>query len=393
MDSVKDWHANGNWTEGSDWFSWAVISFQLFTGIHPYKGKYKPVRRMPDRMQKNISVFNKDVRVPKTVPDFGVIPEAYRDWYHAVFDKGLRVPPPSGRHKVGVMPSARAISSSGGLAIKLYEAFATEVNWFKMINGSPIAETTEGLVYKKKVIPELKGSVVGETPRGVVVAASLMNGKVEIRRVDNLQLIKSDIEATNIMGHDNRIYVQYSSQISEIVFLEVGGEIVPTANLLSTVLPNATKFFPGVAIQDMLGSWYATLFPNQGESYEVQMRELVGYKVIDAKADGRVLVVVATKKGRYDQFVFKFDKRYMSYKCTVEKDVTYAGVNFIALDTGVCAMINDEEDLILFAASPKHDAMKKICSDSVSHDLKLCKKPGKVLGIHGRKVYEISSTK
>jgi DNA-binding helix-hairpin-helix protein with protein kinase domain len=36
MESIRDRHTK-NFNEGSDWFSFAILAFQMFIGIHPYK--------------------------------------------------------------------------------------------------------------------------------------------------------------------------------------------------------------------------------------------------------------------------------------------------------------------------------------------------------------------
>src|SRR5215467_8117210 len=100
MESVRDRHAR-TFTTGSDWFSFAVVSFQMFVGIHPFKGTYAALQQLSDkeqkldaRMQANISVLHQGVTVPGSTLPFTVIPPAYLDWYRAVFEEGKRMPPP-----------------------------------------------------------------------------------------------------------------------------------------------------------------------------------------------------------------------------------------------------------------------------------------------------------
>ena len=100
MESVRDRHAT-QFTIESDFFSFAVVSFQMFVGIHPFKGTYPPLQQLSDkankldvRMRKNISVLNKDVTVPASCLPFTVIPPVYLDWYRAVFEDGKRLAPP-----------------------------------------------------------------------------------------------------------------------------------------------------------------------------------------------------------------------------------------------------------------------------------------------------------
>ena len=84
----------GVFKESSDWFSWSIITFQLYAGLHPYKGKH-PTYDFEQRMDKNISVFNKDVKIPKMV-DLNIIPKNHLDYYKNVFiNKDRSIPPKS----------------------------------------------------------------------------------------------------------------------------------------------------------------------------------------------------------------------------------------------------------------------------------------------------------
>jgi DNA-binding helix-hairpin-helix protein with protein kinase domain len=100
MESVRDRQAQ-TFTTGSDWFSFAVVSFQMLVGIHPFKGTYAPfdnlsdkAKKLDERMRANISVLHTGVSVPATCLPFSVIPRAYLDWYNAVFETGKRIAPP-----------------------------------------------------------------------------------------------------------------------------------------------------------------------------------------------------------------------------------------------------------------------------------------------------------
>jgi len=95
MESVRDRHAQPNeFNTGTDWFAFAVVSFQMFVGIHPYKGIHPAIKSLDDRMTQNVSVLNPEVGVPAAVLPFAVIPDTYRQWYQAVLEEGCRIPPP-----------------------------------------------------------------------------------------------------------------------------------------------------------------------------------------------------------------------------------------------------------------------------------------------------------
>lgn len=92
---------NNDFNEGSDWFAFACLAFNLYVGIHPYGGKHKQYRQeknglsvISQRLNNNISVFHKDVNCPPSVEDFKLIPKRHYDWFKDVFENGGRTTPP-----------------------------------------------------------------------------------------------------------------------------------------------------------------------------------------------------------------------------------------------------------------------------------------------------------
>jgi len=51
MPSIRDWHAK-QFDQNTDWFAWGIVTFQIYTGIHPYKGKL--VGFKPSEMEKRM---------------------------------------------------------------------------------------------------------------------------------------------------------------------------------------------------------------------------------------------------------------------------------------------------------------------------------------------------
>ena len=95
MPSIRDW-SSPQVGQSSDYFAWGVVTFQLFTGIHPYKGMlagYKP-GDMERRMKDGQSVFAPGVRLNRAVRPFTAVPADLLDWYHSTFTGKHRTKPP-----------------------------------------------------------------------------------------------------------------------------------------------------------------------------------------------------------------------------------------------------------------------------------------------------------
>ncbi|MDP1612028.1 MAG: hypothetical protein Q8M11_13330 [Sulfuritalea sp.] len=114
MASIRDWSATA-FTENTDWFSWGVVTFQLFSGIHPFKGTHPKFGKgqIEARMRANASVFDAGVRFSSAVRDFQEIPKGLLEWYRAVFQNGVRSAPPA-QFGVATSPSSRTAMADAG---------------------------------------------------------------------------------------------------------------------------------------------------------------------------------------------------------------------------------------------------------------------------------------
>jgi hypothetical protein len=351
MDSVKDWQAKGVWTEGSDWFSWGILAFQMITGIHPYKGKHPSVVSLQDRMQKSISVFNKDVKVPKVVPDFKVIPDALRAWFKAVFDDRRRECPPdwiNGAYVVAA-PSNVVISSA-------------------------VLNITETDCFKEDIIRMFDCN-----------ERVFISGKSAFRN--------SKTPYNNSIVVKNGYYYKGNHYELNGQFLvlrqEIGQSKIMTDQIVANVMPNSSTAYDGVVIQNMLGTYYATFCPTAKASYSVKISEVDSKsKVVDAKFDSGVLMILAAQNGKYNKYTIRFAENFNTYVYWTDMDIDYYSLNFAVLDTGVCAEINEQEDLVLFASKPVGN--KKVVKDSqLSHDMKLFADKNSLMFYQGSKIFSM----
>jgi hypothetical protein len=121
MPSIRDWHSK-TFNELTDWFSWGIVTFQLFTGIHPYKGTLQGYARgaMVERMKANASVFSSGIKLNNAVRDFRTIPEPLRTWYKETFQDGVRsLPPLCFQSTVSIPAKQKVVKSSQKLDHKL----------------------------------------------------------------------------------------------------------------------------------------------------------------------------------------------------------------------------------------------------------------------------------
>lgn len=393
MPSVRDPLVRGlDFTEDSDWFSFAVVSFQLLTGIHPYKGKHPSVKGLEARMKAGISVFDKDVKVPKVAYGLDVVPDVYKDWYEALFVDGRRLPPPEDLQAVIVLRTVvRKITGTDNFDVTELAEFVQDVRAvFSGADHMVVQAGHEVFVDKRKAGDWQPAVAVGFTPKhGHPVAALVAQGIDHLCLFDLTagEMLPVTLRADAVMVSGETIYVKSRDQILEVVFTETASKTVAGTRLAANVLENASKLYEGVVLQSLLGEPHASVFPRPGACYQKTLPELKGHKIVDAKHDSGVLMVLAAEGGTYHRFVFRFDKSYDRYDLRKVEDVTPAGLNFVTLDSGVCVCLNEDEQLELFSSKVGSKSVKTIEDPVLGGDMRLTKHHGQVRFSRGDKIY------
>jgi len=383
--SIRDYHSK-KFSQLTDWYSFAIISFQMFVGMHPFKGKYTPIRypkdkgrELEERMRANIPVFHKEVSYPAACLPFDTIPQAYKDWYKALFFEGKRVGPPSEAVECIIVPvELVAVQGDNLFEIKELQKFPTKVVEFVSIEGLNWTITQGAIFVNGKKMLDTNTKHIGVTPRsnlpicaGVDFSRDPNEGMVKMWDVVNDKEIPCNIAAEDIMSTNGRIYIKNVDKIREIQFVEMGNNIQAVFKTVATVMEKATSMFDGVAIQNILGAYYLSLFPSRGKHYQLKCEELDGYKIIDARYENQVLIVIAHQKGKYDKFIFKFDERFASYTIRKVEGISYSGINFTVLDNGIVVHINENEEVEIFSNDKDAAKVKVVESKVISSDMDL----------------------
>ena len=215
-------------------------------------------------------------------------------------------------------------------------------------------------------------------------------GKLKLRNLTRRYDIPIDLDIDSMVSYDGRILLKSRSHILEINLTETGGKIIATSKIVGNVLPHATKLYSGVATQNLLGSMFVSLFPDRDACYQVKVPELDSYKVIEARFDKGVLMVIGVKDNKYDRLVFRFDSNYQTYDLRVVSDITNTGLNFITLDTGICVCLNEEEKIEAFSSRKGSKGIKIVEDSALGGDMVLYKQGGKAIFTRNNKVYQIS---
>jgi hypothetical protein len=390
MDTVRDRHAS-TFSPETDWFAFAIVSFQMFIGIHPYKGKHPTLKTLDERMQANVSACRPEIALPAACLPFDVIPDIYRQWYRAVLDQGVRCPPPD-RLDAAVLilpPIIKRHAGSQCYDVEELQEFDAEV--LRFAHG--LVVTSDGVIVGGR--PLLTSQVqIGIVPQtGHAVAAWIDRGCLRFYDLHQGGPLIADIAADEVMATEGRLYAKNGPSLLEIEFSALPARTLVHAKLMANVLEQATQVFEGVALQNMLGAWYATLLPARGQAYQVRLPEIDGCHVIDAKFQNRVLILAVAQGGQYDTLILRFDKHFQTYDVRRRADVPTPEINFVVLDSGVCLHLNANDELEVFSHRLGDQTLKILSDAALGGDCRLFKNGTQALFARGRTLYKFGMRK
>lgn len=391
MESIRDRHmAHPHaFTEGTDWFSFAVTSFQLFTGIHPYKGKHPTIKGFDDRMTANVSVFNKAVSVPSTAYPVTVIPGNWRKWYEAVFDHGERTAPPAGfsDHVPVQVVVAKTVRATSLVVEELMHTGHT-IRDLWVVGDTIVVSTTDGVWANGRRVSDVTtlAGVTSGTGSQPTLVYTTPDG-VELFDLESKTRKPVAIDAQRVTSYAGSVYAKVNSTI-----VGIDCRNVVTLRTAANVVPNATHLFRGVALQNMLGSMFASIFPEPGKAYQIRLPELDAYRILDAQYDagvrGGVLVVLgASRDNRVDRITFRFDADFKTHDCRVTPDTDGVGVNFAVTDAGVCVCLVNSGELELTSVNLGSTSARVVKDPWLEGGVRLFKRGAQLLASKNGNIY------
>jgi hypothetical protein len=381
MPSIRDWHTKG-FNEMTDWFSWGIVAFQLFTGIHPYRGGldgYKP-SEMEKRMKENASVFTSGIRLNKAVRDFNTIPGPLLDWCVATFSEGKRMKPPSpfatGRTMAKVTKIARTVVTATGAlvyeklfgdisdpAVKVFSCGAVFLQSGALIDLKTNRRFSTAKSHKCEVVRKNEGWI----------KADYNNGNLEVSYIDAATFRETQMDLRLIgrrfVRYENRLFVVVEKGITEITVKIFGQNPTVVHGNTWGAIVNSTKWFDGVGILDAMGAKFVIAPFGEENCIQVRVKELDDFHPVAAKAGERFVVVIGIdNNGQYKKIELTFDREYKSY-AVWEGMTDSPEINMAMLPKGVVAIITEDGELNIFV--PVNGQLKQVSDSQISTEMNL----------------------
>jgi tRNA A-37 threonylcarbamoyl transferase component Bud32 len=394
MASIRDPLVTRNeWSEGSDWFSFAVLAFQMWIGIHPFKGSHPDYKKKEwmKRMEDGVSIFNDKASLPKMCNPLSVIPPSHYEWMKSVFEQNARTsPPPMGDISFVIDTTTNTIQVSANFEISsVFNAPIRIVDIFNVMGVKYVIGNDT--IYKDQValnfdLSKAKRTLMTSGTGFSPIVCKLEKGMLGFSNISGLEFAK--VCATDVMTYGDRVYSVFEGKCYEHSFRNIGGKDVHQFKVVCNVMRNSVKVFDGVLFQAMFKKQFVIVPYETGKCSIVAMPELDGSRIIDAKCERNICVVIAEKEGIYNRHVFTFDAKFKTYTMRVDTDVTVTDVNFTVLPTGVTVMATDT-DVEIF----KDNHVKKIDNSPFTANNKLFNVSGTVHYIDDKEVFQASIRK
>lgn len=418
MPSIRDYHAPA-FSEVTDWFAWGITSFQVFTGIHPYKGVHPDFAKgaLEARMRANASVFDKRVRLNSAVRDFSEIPAPLAAWYEKVFQGGERSAPPSARAS-SVQPGAtrktraRAIQGGGVIKHDRLLGLAGEVR-LVLPNGIAIHDRGFGLgaydLVRKVALLNLTDSMLVDVLEGAALLVRYAGGVLSLRS-DGKQLSAQHVaaerepaplaaQAPAVLPLTCQRLVMLGSRVFALTdadygLVELDVRMLGTKPLVSVkqawpVTPSSAQFFGGVAVMDRLGTPFLVV-PDAGSALGLHRCEaLKAYYLTAGLATGTsslMLTGIRRDNGQAVRLRLVFDGK--AYGIVDESVVDAPDINLATNEQGVVVAIFEDGELQVFRSSG--GGTRTVADASLDSTMRLFALPSGIHYSRGEDVFKLT---
>jgi hypothetical protein len=400
MPSIRDWHSATPFGEMQDWFAWAVVTFQVYSGLHPYKGNldgYLP-KDFELRMKANASVFDPKIRLNRAVRDFSCIPDVLLEWYEATFQKGERSVPPSPFDKRTLARAAqvmRVVTTTATGALIFKKLYAQVGDPVVHIYPCGVVLLKSGVLINLSTMRTI-GSVasndceVVKAQGGWLTACGGLGRKPTFSFINETSLeqetIAFDFTGYRFMRYENRLFVVTDRGLSELT-LHMFNKPILTVGQTWGAMVNATRWFDGVGIQDAFGSTFVITPFGDNACAQVRVPELDGIKPIVAKAGNRFVTVVGIDaQGQMHKVEITLDREYRSYTIW-RREVDSPDLNIAILPKGACVTIVEDGRLSVFV--PTNGAANNIQDKQIATDMTLANWGDQVVYIQDGAVWSL----
>lgn len=411
MPSIRDYQMDRSrgFTEETDWFAWAIVTFQIWTGIHPYKGTHPSFGRgeLEARMKAMASVFDAGVRLPGAARDPQQIPARLKDWYAETFATTSRVAPPRATDSAIAPAAPRKLksihASTGNLRLEkilgLPGAIAATAHGFMVVRGLQGASLWDALTTPPaKVeampaawIPELlheRCTLVRLGHARLAMHLDASTGLLTAMDLDNGTTTTLKTVGQKLWQAHNRVFVLADNDdrgLHEIDLARLGDRLVVGQKQRWAVNVLSTRFLRNVCVQDALGVFFVGVATANG-FVQGAAPGLKGYRVAEGFAPDEHNVWLTATRIRDGESV-RLRLALVAGRFEVQHEIVS---NTLALEAAMTAsgigVLRDDDEIL----ATKGKGSKTVTCRGLSPDLRLFSMGPAIGAFEGADLFRLS---
>jgi serine/threonine protein kinase len=374
----------------TDWYSFAILSCQLFVGLHPFRGSHPDFKALPAqdrvqaRMKAGVSIFNPKSTYPKAIRDFSYIPKQYYDWMMSLFEKGERhCPPDNATYSIPITPTQTMKYSSQAFVIKELQTFDSPIISCSYLEDEDILLVYEGNFLNFKGIKyENKYIIFSKSKEGFIIDPT--KDKISLLTLKGQLLFTLPLLSDSISIINNTLYAFTKEKMYQFALI---GDILALDKIWN-LLPGQTILYENILIADVLGLPYF-IIPEKSECHFVPFQTLKGYKVVNAKYHNHIAIIIAQKESKNYKFIVKFSSDFRLTDVRILKDVDTLDINFTVKANGVVVHIHEDEYLEIFSNKITSPDIKVINDPQINQGMRLFS-DNKICFYKDKSIYSLS---
>lgn len=429
MPTIRDLHS-ADFTPLTDWFAWAIVSFQVLAGIHPYKGVHPDFKRgdIQARMLANASVFDPRVSVNAGVRDYAALPGALLDWYRDVFQHGLRSAPP-GVHAARVVavpkratrnPTSQTVSHDVLVHLDgdVVEVLSCGVALWRERSGAGNLHAYD--LQRKQNLPSLTPLQLEALHHGLAALvrcagglfyASLYNTSNPLSSGITGHLVPAERDPTppttkdakplpslaqRLVTFGNRLFAVNANSdrgLTEIAVDQMGAHTVLSVRDNWPFLAQAATVFATLAVFDALGTPFLVLLA--GDSVRVDKASgLAAYRLVDAfmVSPEHVLALAHGRKdGQTYRLTLSRSGAQQGFEITTTESTDELALNVAVNEQGIGVEVLANGELAVFNAKQASSGSSKLVRNTgLTQEHRVFALPAGLHYSYGQEVVRIS---